>query len=57
MDISVPASTTQVGVYRKVAKRFAGIMQRGLAQAFREWRDYTIDMRAANNRAYDHLRK
>jgi hypothetical protein len=47
----------QVGVYRKVAKRFAGIMQRGLAQAFREWRDYTIDMRAANNRAYDHLRK
>jgi hypothetical protein len=44
-------------VYRKVAKRFAAIMARGLSAAFREWRDFTIDSRAANNRARDHLRK
>lgn len=50
-------ASLQVGVYRKVAKRFASIMQRGLASAFREWQDFTIDMRAANNRAYEHVRR
>ncbi len=47
----------QTGVYRKVATRFAAIMQRGLSAAFRHWHDYVVDIRAANNKALEHFRR
>lgn len=56
-ELSSCARIVQVGVYRKVAKRFGAIMQRGLSAAFREWRDYVIDIRKANNKALEHFRK
>lgn len=44
-------------MYRKVAARFGGIMRRGLASAFAEWRGLVVEVRAANNRATHHFHR
>lgn len=54
--VVILTTAMQVGMYRKVAARFAAVMKRGLASAFYEWRGLVASMRAANNRATHHFR-
>jgi hypothetical protein len=46
----------QVGVYKKVAMRFAAVWHRSLHAAFRAWHSEVVDRRVKVNRALDHCR-